>query len=99
MIFIPCMRIGRFLYNSLFFLPTVQNYFGYIRVSTVRQGERGVSLQEQKEAITRYSQRYSLLIVAWFEERETAAHGGRPVFNQMLKGLRSGKAKGVIIHK
>jgi len=76
-----------------------RKFFGYIRVSTAKQGEHGVSLQEQKDAIDRYAQRYGLEIVTWYEERETAAKRGRPVFAQMLKGLRSGKATGVVIHK
>ncbi len=28
-------------------------FFGYIRVSTAKQGEQGVSLQEQRDAIVR----------------------------------------------
>ncbi len=74
-------------------------FYGYIRVSTVRQGEHGVSLQEQKEAIERYAARKGLKITAWFEEQQTAAKQGRPVFNRMLKLLRANKATGVIIHK
>jgi site-specific DNA recombinase len=77
----------------------MRTFYGYIRVSTLKQGERGVSLQEQKAAIERYSQRYGLSILSWFEERETAAKRGRPVFTQMLKGLRSRKVNGVILHK
>jgi DNA invertase Pin-like site-specific DNA recombinase len=76
----------------------MQKFVGYIRVSTAKQGE-GVSLQEQRYAIERFAGRNSLTIVAWFEERETAAKRGRPVFNQMLKLLRQGKADGVVIHK
>jgi len=74
-------------------------YFGYIRVSTAKQGEQGVSLQEQRSAIARYSEQHGLDIADWFEERETAAKRGRPVFNQMLRLLKQGKADGVIIHK
>jgi DNA invertase Pin-like site-specific DNA recombinase len=77
----------------------VNEFYGYIRVSTVRQGEHGVSLQEQKEAIERYAARKNLAIACWFEEQQTAARQGRPVFNRMLKLLRSNKAAGVIIHK
>src|SRR5437867_7678272 len=73
--------------------------FGYIRVSTPKQGERGVSLQEQRDAIIRYAQRFQLDIASWFEERETAAKRGRPMFNRMLHLLRTGQAGGVIIHK
>ncbi len=76
-----------------------KRYFGYIRVSTAKQGEKGVSLQEQKDAIGRHAQRDSLKITQWFEERESAAKRGRPVFTQMLRMLRQNKAQGVIIHK
>src|ERR1035441_3168767 len=77
----------------------MKTYFGYVRVSTARQGERGVSLQEQRDAILRYGERHQLEISRWFEERETAAKRGRPIFNEMLKLLRSGKSSGVMIHK
>src|SRR5713226_4548043 len=77
----------------------MQQYFGYVRVSTVKQGEKGVSLQEQKDAIARYAQRYSLEISQWFEEWQTAAKRGRPLFTQMIRLLRQKKAQGVIIHK
>lgn len=72
--------------------------FGYIRVSTQKQGE-GVSLEAQKDAITVFASRNDLTITKWFEEKETAAKSGRPVFNGMLKQLNQGKAAGVIIHK
>ena len=77
----------------------MKRFFGYVRVSTAKQGEHGVSLQEQKDAIVRHAQRNALAVAEWFEERETAAKRGRPVFNQMLRLLREGKADGVIIHK
>src|SRR5437660_1571445 len=76
-----------------------KKYFGYIRVSTAKQGEKGVSLGEQRDAISQYAQRYGLTIAQWFEERESAAKRGRPVFSQMMKQLGSGNAQGVIIHK
>src|SRR5882724_4135451 len=73
--------------------------FAYARVSTPRQGEKGVSLVEQRDAIARYSERHGLEIVRWFEEQESASKKGRPAFNQMLRLLRLGAARGVIIHK
>jgi site-specific DNA recombinase len=73
--------------------------FAYTRVSTVKQGEKGVSLQEQKDAILRYALRNNLGISRWFEERETASKQGRPAFSEMLKLLRLKVAEGVIIHK
>lgn len=76
-----------------------KKFFAYIRVSTQKQGEKGVSLQEQKDAILRYAERNSLEIQDWFEEIETAAARGRPIFSQMLKLLKQGKADGLIVHK
>lgn len=76
----------------------MKKVFGYIRVSTVKQGN-GVSLQEQKEAILRYAEKNQLTITEWFEELETAAKQGRPLFTKMMKLLQSRKASGVIIHK
>jgi|SRR5579872_2579256 len=77
----------------------MKQYFAYIRVSTTRQGEFGVSLPQQKDAIERYAQRGQLEISRWFEEQETAAKQGRPVFGAMVRLLRKQAASGVIIHK
>src|SRR6476661_6578284 len=74
-------------------------YYAYVRVSTAKQGEKGVSLQEQRSAITGYAARHGLTIKEWFEERETAAKRGRPAFNQIVSLLRDSKARGLIIHK
>lgn len=74
-------------------------YLAYIRVSTTKQGEKGVSLQEQKAAIERYAEQNGLHVAEWFEEKETAAKRGRPVFGKMIKRLKRGKVGGVIIHK
>ncbi len=72
--------------------------FGYVRVSTVKQGE-GVSLDAQKEAITAFADTNGITISAWFEEKETAAKKGRPIFNGMIRQLKIGKADGLVIHK
>ena len=77
----------------------MNQYFGYIRVSTTKQGERSVSLPEQRSAIERCAARSDLTIVRWFEEQQTAAKKGRPIWSAMLKGLRKGDARGVVIHK
>src|ERR1043166_408545 len=75
------------------------NFYGYIRVSTVRQGEHGVSLQEQREAIERYASRKGFTIKEWFEEQQTAAQQRRSIIARMLRLLRQNRAAGVIIHK
>ena len=77
----------------------MKSYFAYIRVSTVKQGEHGSSLQEQKSAIEAYAARHNLTIAQWFEEQESAAKQGRKEFTRVTSLLRQGKASGVIIHK
>jgi DNA invertase Pin-like site-specific DNA recombinase len=72
--------------------------FGYVRVSTVKQGD-GVSLEAQREAIAAFASRNAIEITEWFEEKETAAKKGRPIFNRMVAALRRGKAEGLVIHK
>ncbi len=73
--------------------------FTYIRVSTLKQGEYGVSLSEQRETIQRYAQEYHLPVSMAFEDRETAATPGRPAFNRMMRDLHAGRAPGVIFYK
>ena len=46
-----------------------------------------------------FAARQGLTISTWFEERETAAKGGRGEFLRMLTALKKGKASGVIFHK
>lgn len=77
----------------------MKSYFAYIRVSTVKQGEHGSSLQEQRAAIEAFAGRAGLTIAHWFEERETAAKQGRTAFNRMLAELESGRAAGLVVHK
>ncbi|MDR3526090.1 MAG: recombinase family protein [Rhizomicrobium sp.] len=77
----------------------MKQYFGYIRVSTAKQGDHGSSLQEQRSAIEAYAANNGLLIGEWFEERETAAKQGRAIFSRMLAKLEKGEAQGVVIHK
>ncbi len=72
--------------------------FGYVRVSSIKQGE-GVSLDAQKDAILRFAEQNGIKIIRWFEEQQTAAKSGRPVFNGMIKALNANKADGVVMHK
>ena len=77
----------------------VKTYFSYVRVSTQRQGSFGTSLTEQLSSIERYAGHLNLHISRRYEERETAAKQGRPVFLEMLKALRQGRGDGIIVHK
>jgi site-specific DNA recombinase len=77
----------------------MKRYLGYLRVSTKRQGEQGVSLQEQKRVIEACAAKLQGEITEWFEERETAAKRGRREFARMMQSLERKKAEGVILHK
>jgi site-specific DNA recombinase len=77
----------------------MKSYFAYIRVSTVRQGEKGSSLQEQRDAILRYAAKNNITISEWYEEQVTAAKRGRVVFRRMLTRLKKGHAFGLVMHK
>lgn len=75
-------------------------YIAYIRVSTVKQSVEGVSLAEQRRAISAYAAKHGLTIAAWHEEITTAAKRGRPVFRTMLQQLRDGGGRyGLLMHK
>lgn len=76
----------------------MKNCFGYVRVSTHKQGE-GVSLEAQREAIQEYAQKHEIKISKWYEEKETAAKKGRPIFNGMISDIKRGQADGLVIHK
>jgi len=72
--------------------------YAYTRVSTAKQGE-GASLEAQRDAIERYAAQNNITISRWFEEKETAAKTGRPVFTNVIKELRRGRARGLVVHK
>jgi DNA invertase Pin-like site-specific DNA recombinase len=77
----------------------MKSYFAYIRVSTVKQGKLGSSLQQQRAAIKAFASRSELTIGRWFEEQQSAAKQGRTAFNRMLSDLERGLAAGLIVHK
>lgn len=77
----------------------MKTVYGYTRVSTAKQGTKGVSLKEQKDAIERYAKLNQLDLIEWYEERETAAKQGRKIFRKMLDQLKAGLASGVVMHK
>ncbi len=79
--------------------PQRGGYVAYIRVSTQKQGEHGVSLEAQKDVIQAFAQRESLTISHWAEERESASKQGRPEFQKVLKLLKTHHADGLIFHK
>ena len=57
-----------------------------------------VSLEAQQAEISRYAERNNLSITKWFVEKETAAKSGCPIFNQVVRELKAGRAHGLIVH-
>ncbi|PHS65774.1 MAG: hypothetical protein COB12_06795 [Flavobacterium sp.] len=76
----------------------MKKVYGYIRVSTKRQGE-GVSLEVQEDDIKRYAKRKNLKIIAWVKEKKSASKGIRPKFSKMIQDIYQEKADGFIAHK
>lgn len=76
-----------------------KDFYAYIRTSTVKQGTEGVSLEVQEEQARWLARLKGIEISKVFSEMETAAKQGRPVFAQMMRGLRAGEAAGLILHK
>lgn len=56
-------------------------------------------MEAQREAITAFASREKLEITQWFEEQETAAKVGRPIFTEIVSDLRRGRADALIVHK
>jgi site-specific DNA recombinase len=75
-------------------------FIAYARVSTQKQEEQSVSLQEQRYAITNYAQKHQLRIDVWHEETVTAGKLGRKEFAKVIKLVNSGQGKtGLLMHK
>jgi len=73
--------------------------FAYIRVSTTKQRDQGVSLEAQRDAIERYARANGLTITRWFQEARTAGKRGRVAFAELIRRLKAGEAGGAIVHK
>ncbi len=58
-----------------------------------------MSLDAQRDFIQTFAANNDIKITHWFSESATAAETGRPVFDEMLRQLRRGKAEGVVVHK
>ena len=77
-----------------------KSFIAYTRVSTLRQGQAGVSLQEQQRVIQSYADAHNLHITDWYKEQQTASKKGRPVFDTVIKELsETPRASGLILHK
>jgi len=73
----------------------------YIRVSTDRQAREGLSMDAQRDAITRYAELYNLSPIDFLEDRGASGKSlkGRPGIAELLERVRNGRASSVIVYK
>jgi site-specific DNA recombinase len=71
-------------------------YFIYARKSSEEEDRQILSIDAQLRELKEFALQNELLIVKEFTEAMTAKAPGRPIFNQMLKELKAGKADGII---
>ncbi len=71
-------------------------YFNYNRKSTVDERQI-LSLESQEEAMKDIAQRAQLSVVHTFKESKSAKEPNkRPVFDEMIKQIKAGKANGIL---
>ncbi|MFO0887515.1 MAG: recombinase family protein [Isosphaeraceae bacterium] len=68
----------------------------YYRVSTAKQGESGLGLLAQREAVERYLQTYGGLLLREYQEIESGKKADRPQLARALADARHSRAKLVI---
>ena len=73
----------------------------YVRVSTNKQVDRGMSLEAQQEKMAAYAMLYDLELVETIVERGLSAKSvsGRPGLVKALKMLEDGEAEGLLVVK
>jgi putative DNA-invertase from lambdoid prophage Rac len=69
------------------------NVFAYLRVSTSRQAEDGLSIEVQEQQLEAYANLHNLSVNRWLRDRGISgsiALGDRPMGKQLLEEVRSG---------
>jgi site-specific DNA recombinase len=73
---------------------------GYIRVSTAKQAEQGLSLEAQRAKLAAYAALYDLALVRLeVDAGESAKTLQRPGLQRALKCLKSGQAEALVVVK
>ena len=71
----------------------------YCRKSTESEDRQMLSLDSQEHELLALAERAGLTIVKVFRESKSAKEPGRPVFNEMIKMISSGKAEAILCWK
>ena len=73
---------------------SMKNIIGYLRVSTKRQGQSGLGLDAQLEALESYRQEHGGRILATYKEVESGKKADRP---ELAKALAHAKRSGAML--
>lgn len=74
-------------------------YIIYCRKSTDTEDKQVLSLESQQKELERVAEAHNLHVVARLNESKSAKEPGRPVFNEMLQMIVSGKADAILCWK
>lgn len=80
----------------------IERVAAYIRVSTSEQKLHGISLDAQREILTRYAKEHGLIIVGWYEDEGISGRKlirRRPALQRMLKDAQQGLFDRIIFIK
>lgn len=75
------------------------NYIIYCRKSSEAEDRQVLSLDSQEKELMDIAKRYDLKVFKVFQESMSAKDVGRPIFNQMMKLISSGKADAILCWK
>lgn len=68
------------------------SFVGYLRVSTVRQGESGLGLDAQRATVEAFAKAHCGAIAAAYVEVESGKRSDRPELVKALDAARKGRA-------
>jgi len=74
-------------------------YIAYYRKSTEAEDRQLLSLDSQEREALSLAEKHTLIISKTFKESMSAKSSGRPLFNEMMKMIQSGKVDGIVCWK
>jgi DNA invertase Pin-like site-specific DNA recombinase len=79
--------------------PRSTRVIAYLRCSTRKQADEGMSLDVQRDRITAYAALYGLQVVAWEHDAASGKDLDRRGLRRALEGIDEGRADGIVVAK